>query len=104
MHRREDNINLDLEINRLLGCGLDLSGSDEKPVAGSCEYKVQSFSSIKDREFLDQASDYQFPVDASITFGRAGQKSVDFNGCFKQTSPQSLWPSRGFTALSISTP
>jgi hypothetical protein len=48
--------------NRLLGCRLDLSGSKKNPVAGSCEHKLQSLSSIQDREFLAQASDYQFLV------------------------------------------
>jgi hypothetical protein len=34
-------------------CGLDSSGSEKEPVAGSCEHDNESSGSIKRREFLD---------------------------------------------------
>jgi hypothetical protein len=40
-------------INRLVSCGLDLSGSRWKPVAGSCVDGNEPSGSIKGEEFLD---------------------------------------------------
>jgi hypothetical protein len=38
-------------------CGLDASGSRQKPVAGSCEHGNESSGSVKGGEFLDYLSD-----------------------------------------------
>jgi hypothetical protein len=35
------------------GCGLDASGSGQRPVAGSCEHGNEPSVSIKEGEFLD---------------------------------------------------
>jgi hypothetical protein len=40
-------------MNRMGGCGLDLSGSGQGSVAGSCAHGNEPSGSIKDREFLD---------------------------------------------------
>jgi hypothetical protein len=38
---------------------LDSSGSGQRPVAGSCEHRIETSGSIKGGEFLDYLSDYQ---------------------------------------------
>jgi hypothetical protein len=39
-------------------CGLDSSGSEQRPLAGSCEHGNEPSGSIKDREFLDLLNDF----------------------------------------------
>jgi hypothetical protein len=41
-------------------CGLDSSGSGQRPVADLCEYCNETSGSIKDGEFLD------YPCDCSL--------------------------------------
>jgi hypothetical protein len=39
--------------NRMGRCGLDLSGSEQKPEVGSCGHHNELLGSIKGKEFLD---------------------------------------------------
>jgi hypothetical protein len=41
----------------MTGCGLDSSGSGQRPVASSCEHSIEPPGSIKGREFLVWLSD-----------------------------------------------
>jgi hypothetical protein len=40
---------LEWTLNRVGGCGLNLSGSELGPVVGSCEHGIDSLGSVKDR-------------------------------------------------------
>jgi hypothetical protein len=44
-------------------CGLHSSGSEEGPVAGSCEHGNETSGSINGGEFLDQLSNYKLLKD-----------------------------------------
>jgi hypothetical protein len=42
----------------MVSCGPDSFGKGEAPVAGSCEYNYEPWSSIHCVQFLEQPSDY----------------------------------------------
>lgn len=44
--------------NRVGGYGLDSSGTEQGPMAGSCEYGYKPSGLIKGRDFFDYLSDY----------------------------------------------
>jgi hypothetical protein len=44
---KEDNIKMDLNGNRVAGCGLDSLGSGYGPVVGSCEFSNKPSDTIK---------------------------------------------------------
>jgi hypothetical protein len=44
---------MDLRETGLRSCGLDSSGSEQGPVAGSYKHGIEPLVSITDREFLD---------------------------------------------------
>jgi hypothetical protein len=52
-HRWEDNIRTDLREIVTGRCELDVSGSEQEPVAGSCEHGNEPSSSMKGRELVD---------------------------------------------------
>jgi hypothetical protein len=54
----EDNIKMDLKTNRVGSCGLDSTGSRQKPVPGSREHDTDISGSIKGGEILEYLSDY----------------------------------------------
>jgi hypothetical protein len=60
-HRWEgSNIKINFrEIGWVRGCGLDSSGSGQRPMAGSCEHGYELTGSIKGGRFLDQLNNYQ---------------------------------------------
>jgi len=39
-------------------CGLDSYGSEQRPMAGSCDHCSEPSGSMKGGEFLDKLSDY----------------------------------------------
>jgi hypothetical protein len=49
---RDDNVRTD-HGNGVVSCALDSSGSEQGPVAGSCEYGNEPSGCIKGGEFLD---------------------------------------------------
>jgi len=51
--RREDNIKMELKIDNVGGCGLDISGSGREPASVSCEHGNEHLGFIKGGEFLD---------------------------------------------------
>jgi hypothetical protein len=55
--RWENNIRMDLKGNRVENCGLDVSGSGQGPMEGSCEHLNERPGSIKGGKFLDYLSD-----------------------------------------------
>jgi len=57
-HLEDPDLGWDIRIfrNRMRRCGLDSPGSEQGPVAGSCEQGNKPLGSIKGREFLKKMS------------------------------------------------
>jgi hypothetical protein len=68
---------LNLTLNVVWGCGLDLAGSGLDSEAGCCEHGNEYSGSLKDWEFCDNMSDCQLLENsASISYVRSIDRSA----------------------------